>query len=390
MTNRRAAVCGDHRRPALKALVAASLLALVAQAAAQPLPRSYVASPEVYKVVGENAQALIIEATWAPGQRDRMHAHPSVASYALTDCKLRNVAPSGLSMDMEMKAGQTSMPGAVPGHAVENIGSSTCRLVMFELKAPAAPAAPAAAASMPASGMAGNYSPVERIPVDDPQTKAVTAALFMPPGAGPFPAAIVLSGCAGLGPDVPVVKRLLADYGPAGVAVLVLDSFTPRGIDQVCNNPNMAETVGMRVRDAKAARAWLAARPDIDARRIYLQGYSHGAITAIAATDAQYPQAAQHGFAGVVAFYPYCNAKTRLSVPTVMLLGGKDDWTPPGLCQDIADKTNVQITLYPEATHGFAAQGVDVVYLGHRLRYDAAATQDALRRALALMQVPAK
>lgn len=154
-----------------------------------------------------------------------------------------------------MKAGQTSMPGAVPGHAVENIGSSLCRLVMFEPKALAAAAA--APASAPASGMAGDYSAVERIPVDDPQARAVTAALFMPQGAGPFPAVIVLSGCAGVGPDVPVVKRLLADYGPAGVAVLVLDSFTARGID---------------------------------GKRIHLLGCSHGAITAIAATDAQYPQ----------------------------------------------------------------------------------------------------
>lgn len=245
------------------------------------------------------------------------------------------------------------------------------------------------AASMAASGMAGGYSPVERIPVDDPRTSSVTAALFMPQGSGRFPAVIVLNGCAGVAPDVPVVKRVLADYLPAGVATLVLDSFTPRGLAGVCGNPNMAETVGMRVRDVKAARAWLAARPDIDAGRIFLQGYSHGAITAIAATDAQYPQTAGHGFAGVVAFYPYCNARSRFSVPTVMLLGGKDDWTPPALCQDIVDKTNLQITLYPEATHGFAAPGVDVVYMGHKLTHDAAATQDGLRRALALIQGPA-
>lgn len=142
---------------------------------------------------------------------------------------------------------------------------------------------------MPASGMAGNYSPVERIPVDDPQTKAVTAALFMPPGAGP-PAAIVLSGYATWGPMCRWSKRLLADYEQAGVAVLVLDSFAPAWHRPGMQQPQHGQTVRCACVTTPRRRApLLAARPDIDARRIYLQGYSHGAITAIAATDAPVP-----------------------------------------------------------------------------------------------------
>jgi hypothetical protein len=65
---------------------------------------------------------------------------------------------------------------------------------------------------------------VVKIPVDDGKTKFVAAALFEPEGAGPFPAVIILSGCAGVGPDAVIVRRVNADYLPKGIATLVVES----------------------------------------------------------------------------------------------------------------------------------------------------------------------
>lgn len=234
--------------------------------------------------------------------------------------------------------------------------------------------------------IAGGYTPVEPIPVDDPATPSVTAALFLPQGTGPFPAVIVLSGCAGLGPDVSVVERVNSEYLPKGIATLVVDSFTPRGVEGVCSAANPIESVLYRARDAQAARAWLARRPDIDAKRIFLQGYSHGAMAAIAAINSARPGYTDPGVAGVIAFYPFCNQQAKFSVPTVILIGAKDDWTPAAMCQGIVDKTNVELNVYPDATHGFAAPGMDTTFLGHRLVYDEAATNDGLARALKLIR----
>ncbi len=238
---------------------------------------------------------------------------------------------------------------------------------------------------------AGEYPvAVVNIPVDDPKTKFVAAALFEPQGAGPFPAVIILSGCAGVGPDAGIVRRVNADYLPKGIATLVVESFIPRGIFEVCSDPKILDTIGYRVKDAYAAMSWLTARPEIDSKHIFLQGYSHGAITAIAAIDAQWPATHQQKFAGVIAFYPYCSSSSKFSVPTIILVGQSDDWTPAKLCEDIVDKANVEITVYPKAFHAFAAPGLDMMYLGHHLAYDQEATNDAQRRALALIEAQTK
>lgn len=112
------------------AVLAAGLLATTAFA--QELPRSFTASPDVYKVVAENAQFKVIEVTWKPGQRDKPHGHPASAVYYLSDCTLRLHAPDGSFRDVAPRAGHSVVQAPIPNHTVENRGSSDCRLVMFE------------------------------------------------------------------------------------------------------------------------------------------------------------------------------------------------------------------------------------------------------------------
>jgi hypothetical protein len=112
-----------------------SVAALAAAAQAQPaVPPSFVASPEVYRVVAENEQYRVVLVTWKPGQRDAPHAHPMAATYFLTDCVLRSFAPDGSSRDGSPKAGYAAVQPPIAAHQVENIGAAECRLVMFEPK----------------------------------------------------------------------------------------------------------------------------------------------------------------------------------------------------------------------------------------------------------------
>jgi len=235
--------------------------------------------------------------------------------------------------------------------------------------------------------MGGGYPvSVVRIPVEDPIAKHVPAALFEPEGTGPFPAVILLSGCSGVGPDFETMRRVTASYVAKGIATLVVDSFTPRGIAGVCDDPKVIDAVEYRARDAIAASVWLSRRAEIDARKIFLQGYSHGAMAAIRVIDASRPPARPHKIRGVVAYYPLCFPETKFSVPSVILVGAADDWTPADRCEAITDKTNVEVVVFPDALHAFAMPGLDMVYLGHHVAYQEAATVEAQRRALALIE----
>lgn len=108
-------------------------VALPLPAVAQPAqPRSYVASPDIYKVIAQNEQVQVIDVRWQPGQKDVMHSHPASGVYYLTDCQLRLHAPDGTSRDVSLKAGFALAQAPIPAHVLQNIGPSECRLVMFE------------------------------------------------------------------------------------------------------------------------------------------------------------------------------------------------------------------------------------------------------------------
>jgi dienelactone hydrolase len=240
--------------------------------------------------------------------------------------------------------------------------------------------------------MAGGYTNAIPIPVDDPQVRAIAGALFKPEGAGPFPAIVYMSGCGGLGDptDRAQQKAVIAHYVGHGKAVLILDSLTPRGFEKgICDREDDLNLLNLRAEDAYAGQMALTAMPDIDGKRVFLQGYSHGASASWRAVD---PMVAfRHGgaaFAGVVAYYPYCSPNMAASVPTLVLIGDKDDWTPlsatanHAVCDAKKNRPNFEVVIYPGATHAFnVPMGQPFEVHGHHLEYDERATKDAEARA---------
>jgi len=105
-------------------------------ALAQQAPASFVASPDIYRIVGENAQFRVVEATWKPGQRDVLHAHPLPdVTYAITACKRRSYAPDGsVQADGEVAQGTVNVRPATPAHTFENTGTTDCRILFIERK----------------------------------------------------------------------------------------------------------------------------------------------------------------------------------------------------------------------------------------------------------------
>jgi CubicO group peptidase (beta-lactamase class C family)/pimeloyl-ACP methyl ester carboxylesterase len=117
------------------------------------------------------------------------------------------------------------------------------------------------------------------------QSGATTLAgtLSLPPGAGPFPAVVLLSGSGPQNRDSEVMGfrpfKLIADHFVArGIAVL---RFDDRGVGRSTGSVAGA-TIEDFAGDALAAARTLRARHDIDGRRIGLVGHSEGAIVAAA------------------------------------------------------------------------------------------------------------
>ncbi len=187
---------------------------------------------------------------------------------------------------------------------------------------------------------------------------------------GKRPGVVMLHGCAGLytrtgklRPRPRFWSRWLLDKG---YAVLMADSFTPRGHGSICSvaaRPLRADTE--RPFDAYGALRFLQAQPEIIADRIALMGWSNGAMTlfwALKRTAPQRPRDLVHDFRAAVAFYPGCNRLKKgpygTSVPILLQLGLADDWTPARHCLDLVARTRGQamplkVDTYENAYHGF-------------------------------------
>ncbi|MDH5208118.1 MAG: dienelactone hydrolase family protein [Burkholderiaceae bacterium] len=218
--------------------------------------------------------------------------------------------------------------------------------------------------------LAAPLARAERVQIQAPDGTQLTAHWMPRPGAGTGPAIVALHGCGGLyGRDGKVFDSRYPDYvtrlNKAGFHVLLPDSFGSRGSGSICAVPGRQRgiTVETRRGDAIAAVEWLAKHPDVDPRGILMLGWSHGATTTLSAINASRPFHAQP-LAGAVVFYPGCAAALkesfRLRTPVLMLLGEKDDWTPPARCIELAERTlrsqpdaDLAVHLYSDSYHGF-------------------------------------
>jgi len=219
-----------------------------------------------------------------------------------------------------------------------------------------------ACAIMPSGAAAARFEHVEIV---SPLARKgpFTARMLRPAGNGPFAAVVALHGCGGLftrkgemqSREVDWAERLVA----AGYVVLLPDSFTARGISEICTVKERSIHPQDRAGDAAAAARWLADQPFVDASRLALVGWSNGGSTVLwTVREGFMGQGAD--FRAAIAFYPGCRVMAarpqwRPRLPLTILIGGADDWTPPGPCRELGLRAGVTVIEYPGAYHGFDA-----------------------------------
>ena len=130
--------------------------------------------------------------------------------------------------------------------------------------------------------------------------------LYLPPGPGPFPAVLVMHGCGGILDNHRTWAGRLVSWGYAAV---IVDSFGPRNQRRICD---FVETIPVDVRglDAHNAAIYLRTLPNIQADRIGIVGFSHGAAATFwAAIEERIPTGrGGRPFQAAVAYYPHARA----------------------------------------------------------------------------------
>ena len=198
---------------------------------------------------------------------------------------------------------------------------------------------------------------------------ALKALVFQPAAQVAKGTVIALHGCGGLYATSGVRAGQLNARHQAMADLLVLqgytavfpDSLTPRGETELCTQKIGARRIDQTQRraDTLAALAWVAAQPWADPARIALLGWSHGGSAVLSASDATRAdvQGAVVRPAVAVAFYPGCTAALRAgyrpSAPLVLMLGEKDDWTPPGPCIELGKAVGAEVNVYADSYHDF-------------------------------------
>jgi dienelactone hydrolase len=213
--------------------------------------------------------------------------------------------------------------------------------------------------------------------------------IYRPEGAGPFPFVVLLHGCGGLHREAmwtawvePWAELLRAH----GIGTAVVDSFGPRGVDQVCTG-NVAAWAVRRADDAYSVRAWLAEQPDVDATRIAVMGMSNGGRTVLAAL--RMPPKHPDAFVAGVALYPGCqtDVSSAFYAPLLVLIGRADTVTPVHFCDEMKrarpeSAPDLRLVVYPRGPHTFDMRLPDRTVLGMRLGYDPQAATDARRQVI--------
>ena len=179
---------------------------------------------------------------------------------------------------------------------------------------------------------------------------AMGGVLTMPDAAdGRRPALLLIYELLGMNEPIREVAR---DLAREGWVVLVPDLFD-RELRAVCIAKALraiATGRGAPLDDLEAARAWLAARPEVDGERIGVIGFCMGGgFALLLATNPRYRAAAP--------FYGQVPAEMPRSCPVVASYGGKDRRFAaqvPRLEESLATLgVPHDVKIYPDAGHSF-------------------------------------
>ncbi len=187
--------------------------------------------------------------------------------------------------------------------------------------------------------------------LNNTRAQAITGELLMPRNVNAgsrVPALVIMHGSGGVEPWA--YDLWAARMNPAGVAVFVVDSYKPRGVDSTSTNQGNANvTIASQTADALNALRVLATHPQIDPARIFVIGMSRGGNPAFYSAWPMFQAPVNTNgakFAGHIPLYPgMCNIRyranddtDRATAPIMFALPDRDreDYQDVAVCERYA------------------------------------------------------
>ena len=179
--------------------------------------------------------------------------------------------------------------------------------------------------------------------------------------AGPSPAVVLLHSCHGNWAHLD--ERWGKPIASWGYVTLTVDSFGPRGLTS-CGD-RAPDDLPM---DAYRALNFLVRELFVDPARIAVLGFANGGRMAIMSVErGVLEQTSPNKFRAAIAFYPPCQKfRGDVTVPTLILIGERDDLTSAKACRDLVDGRDewgisrqpgegapIKLIVYPGAYHAF-------------------------------------
>lgn len=218
----------------------------------------------------------------------------------------------------------------------------------------------------------------------------------------PAPVVLMFHGCAG--PRMEFQRQWAKVMNDAGYAAVIIDSTGPRGfsrqdaLDIVCQGKALLGQE--RAGDVLAAYDIVAEDPRLDASRLVLAGWSHGAWSVMDFLTMDMKNRRPAGLSGdltaahvdgVILFYPHCGSGAlsrrlawKQSPPSLALIAGEDEIVKAEECIRLFEKrkqrgAQIDMTVYENANHVFDDPFLEPDWLHW---YDEEDHQDAEKKVL--------
>jgi dienelactone hydrolase len=181
---------------------------------------------------------------------------------------------------------------------------------------------------------------------------------YRPPGSGPFPALLLVSGCSGFSRRGDAYTGLAEQWRDKGYAVVFVDFLAARGRDRCFGDVAVAD-IG---NDVLAVARDLQRQPSVKRSGIVAVGWSLGGGGVLAALG-RLAHGEDSPLQAVIAYYPVCGsiAPWDAGIPALALMGAADKVARPAVCQELFARlpagVTVETRVYPEAEHGFNFAG---------------------------------
>jgi dienelactone hydrolase len=170
--------------------------------------------------------------------------------------------------------------------------------------------------------------------------------LRLPRPGNKQPVVILLHGSGGI---IGFITDWERDLNAMGVATFVIDSFTPRGIDNTRDDQSRLGRLAMII-DAYRALELLSKNPRVDPARIAIMGFSRGGQAALYASMKRFQR--MYGptnleFAAYIPFYPNCSTTYKLDNevadrPIRIFHGSADDYAPVAPCRSYVERLKIK------------------------------------------------